>query len=531
MKLSEVRDMMIYTDENDVRLVQSIASASTLISSLTGEIRQHILSKFPKDFFKSIYIDTAETIQAQGRNDKYNRNLNKLPYPNMAITPEISLDEPIGGMEKNPTLNSPNLFLRKDMRRNYKKLLLDPLNKYAIYYTSNYQTVNYNFRITTNKFVQNADLAMYIQSNFQEGFFQFLNNRYLNTEIPKTFIALISEILGYNLDDDDQLMALELDLISTSVLEDIVRKKVNLLTGKTGFFVNEKINPLVLVTDIEAPGSIIRNQMSEGEYTVSFRVQVSAWLPNAFILSINKNKFPEINQSTVEEILSNSGQEQDEGFYSLAISDVLVNRKDSAIFQLSAEGESSTFQEVFHTVFTYDISTKLSLLYLADYMKDDLIRTHAYMVSKNMITSDLVRITMYNRNGSLINEDISVDYDLLSVIVNLSSAQDISLSIYVNRLLFEAIQKAIQKDEFFFSQNALASVKIKFNDELLRVPVYSFINERDMYSTELNKSLRINTIYGIGYIGLEDDNGEEGYKICVAYDGENPVIKKLQILN
>jgi len=522
--------MIIYKDDNDIRLVQSVASASTLISSLTGEIREYILSKFPKNFFKSIYIDTAETIQAQNRNDKYNRSLNKLPYPTMGITPEISIDSPIEGMEKSPHLSSPNLFLRKDMKSFYKRILLDTERKYSLYYTSDYITTNYNFRITTNKYIQNADLIYFMKSNFQQGFFQFLNDKYINTEIPKTYIKIISDIMGYNLDDSDDMIEMELYLISTGVQEDIVRKKINLMTGKTGFFVNEKSNLLTLFSDLEAPGSIIRDGMSEGEYTINFRVQVSTWLPNSFILSINKQKFLELDRTTIENSLMNNSTEQDEGFYSLSISDVLLNRKEALNFEMS-DGSSAIFQEVYHMVFTYDISTTVTVIDLTEYMKDDLQKVHAYMVSKNMLVSDLMRVTMYNRSGQLTSSNVLIDYDDLLVSIELTDAQDLSLSVYVNRLLFESIKKAMENDEFFFNRNTLATIKIKTTDGSFRVPVYSFESTRDYYSTELLKSLRVNTIYGIGYIGLEMDDPADtetdAYKICVGYNEEQPIILKL----
>jgi hypothetical protein len=523
-------EMIIYTDENDIRLVQSVASASTLISSLTGEIREYILSKFPKDFFRSIYIDTAETIQAQGRNDRYNKNLNKLPFPNMSITPEISLDSPIEGMEKSPHMSSPNLFLRKDMKSFYKRILLDPQKKYSMYYSSDYITANYNFKITTNKFVQNADLTYFLKSRFQQGFFQFLNDRYINVEIPKTYVKIVADILGLNPDDSDDMAELELYLMATGVYEDVIRKKNNLMTGKIGFFVNEKSNFLTLLTDINAPGSIIRDQMSEGEYTITFRVQVSAWLPNSFILSIDKNKFTELDRSTIETALSNKTSEQDEGFYSLSISNLLLNRKEALNFELNS-GESAVFQEIHHMVFTYDISTSVSVVDLREYMKDDLKRIHAYMMDKNMLISDLIRITMYNRSGPLSVQNFVVDYDYLLTTIKLTDAQDVSLSIYVNRLLFEAINKAMERDEFFFNRNALAVMYIKVGEASLKVPVYSFVNEKDMYSSDPNKILRINTIYGVGYIGLEPDNSEEGYKICIGYNGEDePIIRRLKTI-
>lgn len=522
--------MIIYTDNNDIRLVQSVASASTLISSLTGEVREYILSKFPRNFFKSIYIDTAETIHAQNRNDKYNRGLNKIPYPTMGITPEMSIDSPIEGMEKSPVLNSPNLFLRRDMKSYYKRILLDTEKKYSVYYTADYITTNYNFRITTNKYVQNADLTMFLKSNFQQGFFQFLNDKYINTEIPKTYIKIISDLLGYNLDDSDDMTEMELYLIATGTQEDIVRKKINLMTGKTGFFVNDKSNLLTLFTDLEAPGSIIRDGMSEGEYVINFRVQVSAWLPNSFIFSIDKEKFLDLDRSTIENSLNNVSTEQDEGFYSLSISDVLLNRKDALNFELSTPGESAIFQNIHHMVFTYDVSTVMSVIDLTDYMRSDLQQVHAYMVSKNMVVSDLMRITMFNRNGQLTNTDINIDYDDLLVTINLNSAQDLSLSIYVNRLLFEAVKKAMESDEFFFNSRILATIKVKTTDGVFRVPVYSFENAREYYSTELLKMVRVNTIYGIGYLAVTADDPTDltdSYKICVGYNEEQPIILRL----
>jgi hypothetical protein len=208
-----------------------------------------------------------------------------------------------------------------------------------------------------------------------------------------------------------------------------------------------------------------------------------------------------------------------------------MNRKDSRYFELSS-GEPEVFQEIQHMVFTYDTAIYAGGIDLTDYMKDDLKRVHAYMIARNLEVSDLIRVTLHNRNGQIPDEDVLTDYNDLLTIIKLSSAQDMSLSMYVNRVYFEALQKAMSRDEFFFNKNALATIKIKINDELLRVPVYSFKNERDFYSSEWNKLLRINTIYGIGYIGLErdDDPEKSAYKICVGYKDNEPSIYRLQTL-
>ena len=107
-------------------------------------------------------------------NQRYNNILDKIPYPSLAIVPEFSLDDPIPGMQKSLHLNSPNLFLRKDMRAVYKTLLVDPYDKIQIFYTSDYITIPFQFKITVNTFMNNADVAYYLKSKFQKDTFRYL---------------------------------------------------------------------------------------------------------------------------------------------------------------------------------------------------------------------------------------------------------------------------------------------------------------------------------------------------------------------
>ena len=68
--------MQIYldNDKNTVTIVQSVASASTMISSLANESIEYIKSKFPPHFFKHIFIDTSQTVTQRAYNEKYNRD-------------------------------------------------------------------------------------------------------------------------------------------------------------------------------------------------------------------------------------------------------------------------------------------------------------------------------------------------------------------------------------------------------------------------------------------------------------------------
>ena len=69
----------------------------------------------------------------------------------------------------------------------------------------------------------------------------------------------------------------------------------------------------------------------------------------------------------------------------------------------------------------------------------------------------------------------------------------------------------MSKNEFFFAQNAMTTITVNYadDDEIItphKIRVYNFKNLQDQYSTDLEKSFRICTIYGIGYIGLVQEN-------------------------
>lgn len=58
--------------------------------------------------------------------------------------------------------------------------------------------------------------------------------------------------------------------------EDYIQKKVNLTTGKIGFFINEKINFLTILKDLDITNSITRDGKSEGTYQTTFAIQASS---------------------------------------------------------------------------------------------------------------------------------------------------------------------------------------------------------------------------------------------------------------
>lgn len=558
--------MKVYVDNNtdNINIVQSVTSASTMISSLASEAKQYILSKFPKNFFRYIYIDTSETVIQQNRNDLYNPNANKIPYPSMAITPEISLDDPIAGMEKGLHLSSPNLYLRRDLNRTYNKIVVDPKDNFAIYYTSDYITTNFNFKVVTNSFIQNADISFFLKSKFQKDFFQFLNGRSIQSEIPKTFIKMIADLKNWNLNDPDEMDELRLYLIGTSKTPDAVQKRINLGTGKQCFFINERQNLLTLFRDLDCPASINREQQAEGDYTVTFTLQISCWIPNAYIMTIRKETLQRLNEEIID-AAENGEDELENGFYSTTVMTNETFGKKNVIEFTDSAGENQIGHLIAKEVFMYETNKSIPEIHIMDYMQDEFKSIYSYGLNRlHLNMSSLINIVIYSRDDryeikkdekgksildaegkeilvkkSKLNniDDFKISYGnedinkCLTVTINDPNYdKDIAVGIYLNRLLYETIKKALLSDKNYINDNYIASVLVSIAGQKQKVKVKGFINNRDHFSADINKSLRVKTAFGIGYISLLNDDEKDGYKICLGNDKNGKVIiKKFEI--
>lgn len=528
--------MRIYinNDKNNLTLVQSVASASTMISSVAYEAKKYILSKFPKGFFKHVYIDTAQTVSQQHRNDRYNDTANKIPYPSMAITPEISLDDPIGGMQKGQHLSSPNLYLKKDLKRTYRCLVEDPDSKFSIYYTSDYITTNFNFKLITNSFIQNTDLAFYLQSHFQRDFFQFVNGKYIQSEIPKTFIRTIADIKNWNLNSANEMNDLRLYLIGSSKQEESIQKRTNLATGKQCFFLNEKQNLLTLFTDLDCPSSINRDSQVEGEYIITFRLQISCWLPNSYIMSINKKTFELLDKKT-KDACTNSEDDLEQGFAFTSNAGTFHLIKDQNITFRDNYGQEHIGQILFHDAVHYDLGSGVKKINLIDKFPDQLKKVYSYgLYRMNLDMSSLIHLDIFSAVSGSHIDSLNFRYDVNNIsdgieILNLD--EDVVYGIYVNRVLYETIVEAMKTDKNYFNNNHLATMEVNIFERPVDIVIKSFENFNDLYSSDINKSLRIETALGTGYISLLEDSEKDAYKICLGFDSNNkPIIKKLETI-
>lgn len=529
--------MQAYRHENNIFIVQNIASANTILSSIVGEARRIVNGFFSKNYIRHTRINTGMALIDTNKNKYHNKNADKIPYPSMTISPEISLEDPFD-MNRHTFLTDANVMLRKDMRGLLKCILQDNENKFEIYNQSDRITTNIHFSIKVNSFAEATRLAFYLKSRLPKGFV-FYNNKNISIELPKTFIKLIAELngMGVGLDVDtlmdQKLNDLELYLASVCQTDSVIQLKKDLSTGKWCFFYNNLVNFTALLTDLTIPSEPILDGTSEGEYEITFRFQITCTNPNTFVFQINTNKLHNAIMANPELIDDVSDTSTTNGFYSSNILMNISNFKHTETFT-DSYGATWIGQRIVKQTYTYDINNRINSLSLPQILKSDLMRIHAYSKEKNIDLSGLFHV-------EITGVDTKYTIDYTNMIINFSNelTSDFTLHVWLNRALYESLVASMSDNKFYLSGNALDKLKVQYTDPITnelseyRIAVYKFDSEKDMDTTDINKSLRINTMYGIGYIGLvpETDPYASEIKVCIGIDSyNNPIIRCLELV-
>ena len=532
--------MKFFNDNNNKIMVQPITSSTTFLSSLTGVIKKRVIGMFKKDYFKHIYIDTEETFQEHNKSRLMNKHLAKIEYPSMTISPQISLDQPVGEMNT-PLATDPNFIVPRNYRYYYPTLLEDPNGKYGIYFATRYRTFNLKFTIITDSFDQSTEIGYYLDSRFNDNTFKFMSNQIIQCEVPKTFVNAIAQVEGLftsDVDDkntnQDDLNKLDMMLAQMGRRYSAIVRKRSMTDNKVGYFFEEKKNLLTLWTDLDMPEGIIRDTNVNGEYEITFRVQVSCYWPSAYIMSINADAYKTITRLT-------GMDETDSRYLSFNVgSPIVLDRKDTIYFE-DSDGDQNVGLCILHETLNFSASDEgIHEFNVAEYVwsastgSEIMKKVHAYCLDTNVNPDKLFYILARSASGN--TEYVGkVDYETFDIEFfdgknKVYVDSDIVLDIFVNRALLDSLANEMSTHPFYSKKTAMCYMDItvaepyidqynmtSYKGVVKKLRVYLFENDAEMETTDINKSVRVMTPYGIGYVGLvgEGDKLASDIKICL----------------
>lgn len=532
--------MKFFNDNNNKIMVQPITSSTTFLSSLTGVIKKRVIGMFKKDYFKHIYIDTEETFQEHNKSRLMNKHLAKIEYPSMTISPQISLDQPVGDMNT-PLATDPNFIVPRNYRYYYPTLLEDPNGKYGIYFATRYRTFNLKFTIITDSFDQSTEIGYYLDSRFNDNTFKFMSNQIIQCEVPKTFVNAIAQVEGLftsDIDDkntnQDDLNKLDMMLAQMGRRYSAIVRKRSMTDNKVGYFFEEKKNLLTLWTDLDMPEGIIRDTNVNGEYEITFRVQVSCYWPSAYIMSINADAYKTITRLS-------GMDETDSRYLSFNVgSPIVLDRKDTIYFE-DSDGDQNVGLCILHETLNFSASDEgIHEFNVAEYVwsastgSEIMKKVHAYCLDTNVNPDKLFYIIARSASGN--TEYVGkVDYETFDIEFfdgknKVYVDSDIVLDIFVNRALLDSLANEMSTHPFYSKKTAMCYMDItvaepyidqynmtSYKGVIKKLRVYLFENDAEMETTDINKSVRVMTPYGIGYVGLvgEGDKLASDVKICL----------------
>lgn len=545
--------LLIYNDKGTKRIVNPINNTSRILSSITGTIKEIIKSRFPENYFKHIYISTEESVSQQYRNQNRIESIYKKSRPFLSITPGISPDV-VADMNRSHLISMGDTFLYRDLRRNYTSILFDPYDGNEIYYIPVYITTSFDCMIAVSTYTQNVDLYYHLYSVFKYNAPYYYDNIPVEFQIPKKIIHTIAR---KKYGEDYLLTALTpggehenrfLKYLQTfSGKKGLIVRKRNNSTGNTEFFFRTLSNLLIIVDEPQTMETKQYEGQSESEYQTTFRMTASLWVPNAFILNMTDmtEEIDEVFQKTDEH--TNYVWNYNPMF---AKSEYFRFKKPNADEFEHEDDKYIVGREILWEPIIPEVNVPLTKINFGVYANPDMIAIIKYALNQDLDLDDIFFVRLFRGNKLLEQypfaddpeyKTYEIDWETMSINIFEPVANEIHvLGIYIERLKYEKLIELIRSREISPGHDILETVIFKDDEHKYVANVYKFKSNKELYSTNPKYMLRIMTKYGPGYIKLGDENSQlnnelneqlSDIKICIGYDNEEPIIKRVIVNN
>lgn len=271
-------DKIVNQTYSTISVCSSSNSLSSIIGSVTSYITEYFKSKFPEKYFKDTYIST--TMAASAIQKDY-FDVKKRPY--LFVQPQFDLSE--GFMGQIPTLFTDTswVFLKK-LRKNYNLIFEDQNTGIRIFNSFKRTKINFRFGIRVNSEMQGWNCISYIDQNFQTNGWFFLNNIFVQTQVPPFIIQNIANRLGYDLSESSDLERMEDFMMQYSYNGIYVTK--DLSTGNDRFMYKYPVNILVNYPDMSNNNRNMRQNVIQNSQ-IEFNITAELWTPAMFIMELD----------------------------------------------------------------------------------------------------------------------------------------------------------------------------------------------------------------------------------------------------
>lgn len=465
-------------------------SASGLYGCIGCAIKELILSKFPKDYFKYTTVSSelaTRNIWRSFGGTNSRTEITKRQYPYLVIQPTYSVADRDDPFQNIPlTRNFDDLQYRVD-RRYLFEVIRDKKYGYNLKFKLNRDRIEFDVTVVTDTLHHQLDIyrAIWNQIIWERSFSHRIA---LEAVIPKPLIAIMSKYCGMDLEQDEKYIPFFLKRLNQCSAYPITYKLRN-ASASDEWFMYYAHNIIITFSDLTIESGNKKN-MSDLSYNITFRVTAEFNMPGVFFIDSSKD----INQIDVSLKTKEYSEENDAYFPLYTIYN--LNSKfppeldglqlyGSTIFQTTA-GKNQLEDRV-------DIKCILT----SDYMR--VIRSHQ---AWNMNPDTLMKVYVL-KDGEMLEykKGFDIDWNTLELIVrDIDNTATYRLVIYFN---YSTVNEILNNSAYNRNYDIDKLNKNEFPDSGIPDDIVMVRNRNDGYDKESTK------IYNTGKVPEEKKGDPE----------------------
>ena len=254
-------------------------SISSVVGNLTTVARDYVIGKFPKNYFKDVYVTTTLASSELRETDD---DVKKKRLPILSIKPTYMPSSSDTLMESYPRWRrGGKSYMFRDTRSRYYPVFFDDINNLYIWAIPSRIKINFEIKVKVASGMQQMDLTHYLRQRMGSSGYSFLNDMRLDTEIPKTIIKSMAALGNVDVTNNDEVLEFLSYLKQYS--NGSITKKTNLSSGNPMYHFQYGSN---VMTHMEsgAEGENEKISMTDKEGNVTFAFSLESWIPGQFIL-------------------------------------------------------------------------------------------------------------------------------------------------------------------------------------------------------------------------------------------------------
>jgi hypothetical protein len=285
-------------------------SISSLLSAVTGVVKESICKLFPDEYFQEIFIGTSQANAQQVEMEQQDDDVMVKRYPQLSIIPQfnVDIDDMFGGpypMWRRGVYQRFRTQGHKDY--GYKKIFYNDADELIINAIPSRVKFTFDCKIKLETHLLKIDTVHYLRQRMNTNDIFYLNDILLESDIPNTIIDAIAKIKNFNLEDQEELDNFYKYLKQYS--QGTITEKIEHSSGLKVFSFLYAANILTKIENPpEADTSIERVNMSEGDGLINFTISMELWSPSNYLFECsylpkgNYNEHLDMGKVTVQHV-------------------------------------------------------------------------------------------------------------------------------------------------------------------------------------------------------------------------------------